>query len=343
MKSIGNPFTGTQLKQLQDFLHRMGLQYDEGIEYTVCLLDEQGNIQATGSLDHNVLKCIAVAPEAQGEGLTATVLSDLIQYAFDQGQTRLFLYTKPRNREYFGTLGFYEILCTDQVLFMENRQHGFASWLALLKEETIRQAPAALEPGKKIGAAVMTCNPFTNGHRYLIEQSLGLCDFLHVFLLSDSRFEFSPEERMDMLETGIQDLPGRERIILHTTQDYLISAATFPTYFFKDREEGQHADCELDLQIFWEKVAPLLHITLRTAGSEPFSELTADYNRQMQAILPQHGIDVQIIPRAACHDRAISATDVRKAFASGNLEGLQDLVPAAVCQKLEQLLKKKTD
>ena len=35
----------------------------------------------------------------------------------------------------------------------------------------------------KIGCIVMNANPFTNGHRYLIQQAAAQCDWLHLFLV----------------------------------------------------------------------------------------------------------------------------------------------------------------
>ncbi len=40
-------------------------------------------------------------------------------------------------------------------------------------------------PGNKIGCIVMNANPFTNGHRYLIQQAAAQCDWLHLFLVKE--------------------------------------------------------------------------------------------------------------------------------------------------------------
>ena len=91
-----------------------------------------------------------------------------------------------------------------------------------------------------------------------------------------------------MVKKGIS---GMERIILHWTSDYMISAATFPTYFFKDKVQGQRANCQLDLQLFAEKIAPQLHITKRFAVTEPNCSVTGMYNKQMKEVLPDYGIN----------------------------------------------------
>ena len=66
----------------------MELTYDEGIEYSVCILDENYDIIGTGSVDHNVIKCVAIDLEHQGQGLSASVISSLVQYEFEQGRTQ---------------------------------------------------------------------------------------------------------------------------------------------------------------------------------------------------------------------------------------------------------------
>lgn len=69
----------------------------------------------------------------------------------------------------FEDLGFYTILKTDRVLFMENKKTGFTDFIEKVKAESPKDA---LKEGKVIGAIVANCNPFTLGHRYLIETAL---------------------------------------------------------------------------------------------------------------------------------------------------------------------------
>ena len=126
----------------------------------------------------------------------------------------------------FADMGFHTILKTDEILFMENQRQGLFRYLEQIKRETPKEA---LAPGVCSGAIVANCNPFTLGHRYLLEEARKRCDYLHLFLLSDDRSEFSAKQRYEMAGLGTGDL---ERVILHQTSDYLISAATFPTYFF---------------------------------------------------------------------------------------------------------------
>jgi len=320
----GRPFKGKELEQLKDFLAEMELEYDEGIEYSACILDDDYQIIATGSVEDNVLKCIAISPSSQGQGLSGLIVSQLIQYQFEQGRSQIFMYTKPQNQDMFEDLGFHTIIKTKDVLFMENRFRGFERFV----EQLIKETPEAarkdklgkdkLEGESVIGSIVANCNPFTLGHRYLIEQALKQCDWLHLFVLSDERTYFKPEERFEMVKAGVSDL---ERVILHKTSQYIISAATFPTYFMKEKIAAKKANCRLDLELFAERIAPQLGITRRFVGTEPHCKVTDCYNDTMLALFPQRGIQVVEIPRKEVEGMTISASAVRSALATlGNLE-----------------------
>ena len=223
-EEFGTPFTGRKKKKVQEFLKSMQLQYDEGVEYTVNLTTQDGQIAATGSLQQNVIKCVAVDDRYQGEGLSSRVVTLLLNHASEVGQQHLFVFTKPKNRAMFSDLGFFPIIETADVLLMENVRDGIKQYVQNL--ERPKGNP------KTIGAIVANCNPFTNGHRYLIETAASQCDVLHLFVLSEDRSAFPASVRYQLVKEGIR---GLENVILHHTSDYLISSAVFPTYFIKEQ------------------------------------------------------------------------------------------------------------
>lgn len=328
----GSPLSGNDRKKLEDFLAEMNLTYDEGIEHSICILNEENEIIGTGSVDRNVLKCIAMDPEYRGRGLSASILSELIQYVFEQGRSHIFIYTKPENRDLFGNMGFYTILQTEEILFMENRRDGFERFLQNIKAEMPMEAVQVHGADRIVGGIVANCNPFTLGHRYLIEEALKQCDVLHLFLLSDDRGIFTPQERYEMVQRGIC---GLKNVILHWTSDYMVSAATFPTYFFKDKAQGQKANCQLDLALFSKRIAPELGISKRFVGTEPNCAVTAMYNREMKRMLPQYGIEVVEIVRRTAEGTAISASFVRKCIESRDFARIKSMVPESVYHYLE--------
>ncbi|MBP3837323.1 MAG: [citrate (pro-3S)-lyase] ligase [Pyramidobacter sp.] len=281
----GRPFTGRTLERLKKFLASLGLLYDDGVEMSVCACDDDGEIIATASRQGPVLKCVGVSPDHQGEGLAASVVSETVTDAISAGLSHLFVFTKPSNRQIFDDLGFFPIVETTDVLFMENRRDGVKRFV-----EAIERPSSA----GTVGAVVANCNPFTKGHRYLMETAASQCDFLHVFVLSAEKSLFPASLRFEMVKRGTSHL---KNVAVHPTGDYLISAATFPDYFLKDRARVDDVKCELDLAIFARCFARPLGITRRVVGTEPLSPVTALYNETMKKLLPSLGVEVTEVPR----------------------------------------------
>lgn len=316
---IASHLRGTKRTKWIDFLSRAGLEADEGVQRTVLVWDGDALI-ATGSRQGSLLKCIAVDDSRQGEGLTATVLTSLRQDAFRDGHRHLFLYTKPQNRTAFSSLFFYPVAQTDKVLLMEDKKGGIDSFLQAL--------PVPCKEGS-IGALVMNCNPFTLGHQYLIEQASSRCDHIYVFVLSEDKSHFSAADRLEMVKLGTAHL---KNVTVLPSGPYLISSATFPTYFLKDRDLATQVHCQLDIEIFTKRYAPHFGITHRFLGTEQLSPMTALYNRELLAQLPERGIRVVELPRLEKGGAPISASAVRAKL--GDLNAIRALVPETTCQYL---------
>ena len=292
----GFPFHGRKLEKLKVFLSQNDLSYDTQIQYTVLLKTQDGELAGCGSRHKNTLKCIAINPKFQGEGCLSLLMTQLIKNAAAEGLSHLFLFTKPMYLQMFSDMGFYPITQTKDMLLMENRRDG-------IREYVTREA--ALSPakeGKRIGAIVMNANPFTNGHRYLVKTAAAMCDLLHVFVLSADSSEFPADIRLKLVKEGCTDFPN---VQVHGSSEYLISHATFPDYFLKDKATVSDKTALLDLMIFGTYFKEAFHITRRFVGEEPFS--------------------VTEIPRCAYQDTIISATFVRKKFLSKNPEDLKEL------------------
>lgn len=314
-EEYGFPFAGRKKEKLIQFLSREGLSYDENIEATVNLTDRNGDIAASCSLHTNVLKCIAVSENFQGYGLSARVITLMSNLAQKNGTKHMFLFTKPKNKQMFLDLGFYEIIQTDSVLLMENTKNGIINYVK------------SLEKGKNsenIGAVVVNCNPFTLGHRYLIETAASQCSTLHIFVLSEDKSEFKADVRYRLVELGVADISN---VILHKTSDYLISSAVFPTYFIKDKSKAEDANCELDLKIFCEYFAKELNIIKRFVGTEPFCQVTNAYNDKMKKILQQYGIEVIELQRLKINSQEVSASKVREYLHRGEMDKVKEIVP----------------
>ena len=315
-------FTGGELEKWKNFLSRAGLQPDTNWDTTV-LLKEDGQILGCGSRKGNLLKCIAVDPSSQGQGLLGTLITALRQDAFEAGYDHLFLYTKPENRTLFSSLFFYPVARTSHVLLMENRRGGIEEFLDTL-EVPAREG--------KIGAIVMNADPFTLGHQYLIRQAAKDCDWLYVFVLSEDAGCFSARDRLEMVCRGTADL---KNVTVHPTGDYLISAATFPSYFLKDQGNVDREHCQLDLAVFTRWYAPKFGIRTRFAGSEPNCPVTAAYNQEMARLLPESGVEFREIPRLEQEGSAVSASTVRRRLKES--QDIQGLVPESTYRYLQEI------
>lgn len=326
------------VRQMDALLQQEGIERDKNLDYSVGLFDEDYELAATGSCFSNTLRCLAVSSDHQGEGLLNQVLSHLMEYQYGRGNTNLFLYTKCNTAKFFGDLGFHEIARVDgKVVFMENRRQGFSSYLENLKKETENSGLNGGLAGKadskadgtgntapaNIGAVIMNANPFTLGHQYLLEQASAQVDLLHVFVVSEdvSLVPLSVRERL--VREGSAHL---NNLVYHQTGPYMISNATFPSYFLKDSDTVIRSHAKLDIEVFLH-IAKALGVTARFVGEEPFSQVTGIYNQVMKEELEASGIACHIIPRKADADGAISASSIRTLIKDGNFEALKEKVP----------------
>ena len=177
-----------------------------------------------------------------------------------------------------------------------------------------------------VGAIVVNCNPFTRGHRYLIEQALGRVDRLYVFVVEEDKSYFSFQDRFRMVEQGVADLVGVQVI---PSGKYILSKDTFAQYFEKETVQVIE-EMDYDIRIFGDIVAPSLRIQYRFVGEEPFDEVTRSYNETMKRILPEYGINIVEIPRMTCDEEeggVVSATLVRKALEEKNWHIVETLCP----------------
>ncbi|MBQ9403750.1 MAG: [Synergistaceae bacterium] len=238
--------------QITQLLLAEGIRRDRNLDYTCAVYDEDYNVIATGSCFGNTLRCMAVSHAHQGEGLMNEVVSHLIQYEYERGIYNLFLYTKCSSAKFFGDLGFYEIVRIEgQVVFMENRKSGFQDYLNDLAKTR--------RDGDKISALVVNANPFTLGHQYLIERASRESDVLHLFIVSEDKSLVPFHVRKKLVIEGTSHL---KNIIYHDTGAYIISSATFPSYFQKDDSAVIESHANLDLSIFV-KIAGVLGINAR--------------------------------------------------------------------------------
>lgn len=184
---------------------------------------------------------------------------------------------------------------------------------------------------KKTGAIVMNCNPFTLGHRYLIEQSAAKVERLFVFVVEEDKSFFPFSDRLELVKRGTADI---ENVVVLPSGRFMISQRTFEAYSNKAALQNEIVDASLDVEIFGGKIAPALGINIRFAGEEPLDNVTRQYNDTMKRILPGYGVAFEVIARKEWNGTAISASRVRSLLEKKDFEGIREIVPETTYEYL---------
>lgn len=344
-----NPTTPRQRQRIEAFLKRNGLRFDD-MHYYAAVTDDDGEMIAGGGLKGNVIKCVAVDDAHKGEAIANTLISHLIAHANEEGHSNVMLFTKPKNRQLFESLSFRLLAEAPEAVLMETGIGGINNTVEALKKireegEVCKEnnqeckeeektnlnitTPQHLNPSTpqplnttppRGGVVVMNCNPFTLGHRYLIEQAAKQVERLFVMVVREDCSLFAYAERKAMVEQGVAHL---KNVTVIDGSEYAISQATFPTYFLKRLDDAADTQMLLDLDLFRRHIAPALGATVRFVGTEPTDQLTRRYNELMHEVLT----DVREISRLEKDGNAVSASRVRKAMEQGDMSTIRQLVP----------------
>lgn len=344
-----NPTTPRQRQRIEAFLKRNGLRFDD-MHYYAAITDDDGEMIAGGGLKGNVIKCVAVDDAHKGEAIANTLISHLIAHANEEGHSNVMLFTKPKNRQLFESLSFRLLAEAPEAVLMETGIGGINNMVEQLKKikeegEVCKEnnqgckkeektnlnitTPQHLNPSTPQpltattplrGVVVMNCNPFTLGHRYLIEQAAKQVERLFVMVVREDCSLFAYAERKAMVEQGVAHL---ENVTVIDGSEYAISQATFPTYFLKRLDDAADTQMLLDLDLFRRHIAPALGTTVRFVGTEPTDRLTRRYNQLMHEVLA----DVRETARLEKEGNAVSASRVRKAMEQGDMSTIRQLVP----------------
>lgn len=327
-----HPTIPRQRRQIEMFLQTNGLRYDD-VDYYAAIVDESSDeMIAGGGLKGSVIKCVAVADGHKGEAVANVIVSHLIAKANAEGCQCVKLYTKPDNRQLFESLSFRLIAESPNAILMETGVGGIEKYseelrvkseeLGVKSEELKNDESVVSNARKPIGVIVMNANPFTLGHRFLVEQSSELVERLYVVVVREDCSMFSYNERKAMVSQGVRDIGN---VVVVDGSDYAVSAATFPTYFLKQLSDATDTQIILDLDLYRRRIAPALGATIRFFGSEPTDPLTRRYNELMHQQLGEE--HVHEIQRKQQEGSAISASRVRKAMMECSLWDAIQLVP----------------
>lgn len=303
-------------QEVESFLQGFGLILDKDVDYTI-VLREGSLIRATCSKAKNVLKCFAVSEDLRGEGITSTLISALIDKLFEQGIHHSFIFTKPDKVEIFEGLNYKLIEKVKDVALLESGIYDINKYLdKLINKYEISN--------KEKSALVMNCNPFTLGHKYLIEKASEESEEVLVFIVEEDRSLFPFNVRYNLVKEGTSHLKNVKVI---PGGEYIISSATFPSYFLREEGTKLKAYTELDATIFAKYFCSKLNIKKRYVGNEPYCKVTNAYNETLKEVLEKYGVEFSIIERKIHDNKEISASMVRNLIKENNLEKLKEIVP----------------
>lgn len=299
------------------FLSQHALRFEEDIDVAFGLYSFDDTLVGCGCAAGALLKCFAVSELLRGQNALGTLMAALVQDRFAHGFYSIMVITRACNERQFSSCGFYPVVRTSTLVMLENCRNGPALFAqGLLREE---------DRCKEAGAIVMNANPFTLGHRHLVEYAAAHCDILHIFVVEENRSLFPTAVRYQLVQRGTSDLTN---VRVHLSGHYILSTATFPTYFLKSNEDATALQAELDVTLFAESIAPILHIAKRFVGAEPLDPVTAQYNKAMRDILPAHDIAFVEIPRYSKNGQLISASLVREGMRSREaFDDIADMLP----------------
>lgn len=310
------------VKWIKSFLEPLGFKYStERVDSTVALINSKEDLIGTGSYQGSVLKYLAISKDYQ----STPAFSQLVSHLFDillPVHKNVSVYTRPENVVKFKGLGFN--LISEAPPLYAALECGFFS---IEKYKTYLQSKRIEAKTDKVASIVMNCNPFTNGHKYLIETCASENELVYLFVVEEEKSVFPFDVRWKLIEEGISHL---DNVIMIKGDRYIVSGATFPSYFLKSEDDEliTKNQIELDLTIFLEHIAPVLGIKRRYVGTEMYCKITGSYNTIMKSMLPKNGVEIVEVERKQLNGQGfITASKVRKAVHDNKLEDIKDFIP----------------
>ncbi|MDO5716865.1 MAG: adenylyltransferase/cytidyltransferase family protein [Tissierellia bacterium] len=305
-------------KEFVEFLETAGLRFEPCEEYYV--LRDAGKIIATGAIDGNRIKLLATAADHRETGLLPKIVTGLKDRLYAKGHENVFLFTKPTYGPWFTSLGFQLLVKTDEIAFLVDRMDPYVHFIDRLKGR-----------GSFDGAIVMNANPFTLGHRYLVEEAIKQCERLIIFVVEEDCSRFSYEKRLEMVQSGTSDL----NVTVVRSGPFMISKNTFPTYFLKESSDIGRAYAKLDAALYFERIAKDASIQKRFVGTEQRDDATAMYNEVLSRKAMEDNFQLIEIPRKIKHGEVISASLVRQIL-DGGPGDLSEYVPESTLRILNK-------
>ncbi len=186
-------------------------------------------------------------------------------------------------------------------------------------EHRIHAVLPEVKPGETVGTTVMSCNPFTNGHRWLCETAAHLVDHLVLHVMQDGLADltFTPDVAVEMARLGTQDLPN---VHVVDTAGVVPIRVFWPAYIY--RNVASDMPLGVDTRRFtrfmvnaWARCGVMYYI----CGDERTDAVSAQ-NMDIAEVSCRHvGIRTIALPRRKfIVDGITRATDVRAGLLAGD-------------------------
>ncbi|WP_346914476.1 [citrate (pro-3S)-lyase] ligase [Clostridium sp.] len=318
-----------EVSRVEEFLKGFALKYED-VDYTL-IIEEEGEIIATCSKKNNIVKCFAISEDYQGQGISNILITDITNKLFEEGIYHNFIFTKPSNNFLFEGLGYKVIVDTDKVSLLEAGNKNINSELKNLKKNY------EIKEDEKYAALIMNCNPFTLGHKYIVEKAAKENKNVIIFVVEEEKSSFPFQIRFELIKEGVKEL---KNVTVIPGGNYIISSATFPNYFLRKDDDILKEYTKIDGNVFGKYFCKELNITKRYVGSEPYCNVTNTYNETLKEVLPKYGVEVEVIERYEIENKAISASKVRELLKEDRLEEVRELVPQTTYEFLESSIGK---
>ena len=321
---IKQALLNSEINKIKEFLKANDLNYEDNITKSF-YIEENELVVASVSIFNNVIKCFAVSKEYRSENYGGILISNVINYFYENKIYHYMVYTKKEYLNTFINLGFNEVVSTDTVVILESGTPSIKEYLVDLKKKIEYKFEANLD-NCDVASLVMNCNPITEGHLGLIELASKNHQYVIIFLLEEDLSYFSYKERMTLVYLSTMHLSN---VIVVPSSSYIVSSLTFPNYFLKNETLKNIEWATTDALIFKNYFMKYLNIKYRYVGTES-SKIMIDYNNALKEILEDKLIEVK---RFENDEQVISASLVRKYIEEGNIDKALELVPRA-CRML---------
>jgi len=308
-------------KEWQNFLIDKGIHNFNEIEInkidqTLGAFDEHRNLIATGSVAINILKYVAVEKEYKGK-LFNQLLTKLLTFMTQEGIFHWFVFTKPQYIQSFKNVGFSLLASSQWGAILERGNKTVHDYTKNLIQNSKQYS-------QRVAAIVMNANPFTNGHKFLVQKASLENDLVYVFVVDNDSSLFKTKERIQLVKEGTKQI---KNVVVVNGENYMVSPTTFPAYFIQSPHDIIRYQTTLDARIFRNKIAPPLNIKKRYLGTEPYSNTTNVYNKTLQEELPPNVETIIVERKKSKKLQVISASLVRRKIQAGDLEEIQEVVP----------------